>query len=107
MPTTGAAWRCRRWSQATASSSGASLKRSLIFTGARINSCSVLDQVVMLPDCHVGRKARLKRVVIDHGVHIPEGLVVGEDPVLDAKRFRVSEKGICLITQEMIDRLGN
>ena len=61
----------------------------------------------MLPDCHVGRKARLKRVVIDHGVRIPEGLVVGEDPVLDAKRFRVSEKGICLITQEMIDRLGN
>ena len=30
----------------------------------------------------------MKRVVIDHGVVIPEGLVVGEDPVLDAKRFR-------------------
>ena len=37
--------------------------------------------------------------MIDHGVVIPEGLVVGEDPELDAKRFRVSEKGICLITQ--------
>jgi glucose-1-phosphate adenylyltransferase len=85
--------------------SGASLRRSLIFTGARINSYSTLEEVVMLPDCHVGRSARLKRVVIDHGVKIPEGLVVGEDPVLDAKRFRVSEKGICLITQEMIDRL--
>mgnify|MGYP001089618879 CR=1 FL=1 len=44
-------------------------------------------------------------VVIDHGVRIPEGLVIGEDPVLDAKRFRVSEKGICLVTQSMIDRL--
>ena len=54
----------------------------------------------MLPDVHVGRKARLKRVVIDHGVRIPEGLVVGEDPELDAKRFRRSEKGICLITQD-------
>jgi len=48
----------------------------------------------------------LKRVVIDHGVRIPEGLVVGEDPALDAKRFRVSEKGICLITQDMINKLG-
>jgi glucose-1-phosphate adenylyltransferase len=85
--------------------SGASLRRSLIFTGARINSYSTLEEVVMLPDCHVGRSATLKRVVIDHGVKIPEGLVVGEDPVLDAKRFRVSEKGICLVTQEMIDRL--
>ncbi|TIU76139.1 MAG: glucose-1-phosphate adenylyltransferase, partial [Mesorhizobium sp.] len=86
--------------------SGASLKRSLIFTGARINSYSTLEEVVMLPDCQVGRNARLKRVVIDHGVRIPEGLVVGEDPVLDAKRFRVSEKGICLVTQAMIDKLG-
>jgi glucose-1-phosphate adenylyltransferase len=85
--------------------SGASLKRSLIFTGARINSYSKLEEVVMLPDCIVGRKARLKRVVIDHGVRIPEGLVVGDDPVLDGKRFRVSEKGICLITQPMIDKL--
>ena len=85
--------------------SGASLRRSLIFTGARINSYSKLEEVVMLPDCTVGRNSRLSRVVLDHGVRIPEGLVVGEDPELDAKRFRVSEKGICLITQPMIDRL--
>ena len=38
-------------------------------------------------------------------VQIPEGLVVGEDPELDAKRFRRTETGICLITQTMIDRL--
>jgi glucose-1-phosphate adenylyltransferase len=31
--------------------------------------------------------------------------VVGEDPELDARRFRRTEKGVCLITQEMIDRL--
>ncbi len=86
--------------------SGAALRRSLIFTGARVNSFSSLDEAVVLPDCHVGRNARLKRVVIDRGVHIPEGLVVGEDPIEDAKNFRRSEKGICLITQTMIDRLG-
>ena len=85
--------------------SGAALKRSLIFTGARVNSFSSLEEVVALPDCMVGRNARLTRCVVDRGVHIPEGLVVGEDPVLDAKRFRISEGGICLITQPMIDRL--
>jgi glucose-1-phosphate adenylyltransferase len=87
--------------------SGASLRRSLVFTGARINSYSSLNEVVMLPDCTVGRHVRLSRCVIDHGVTIPEGLVVGEDPILDGKRFRVSEKGIALITQPMIDRLGS
>jgi glucose-1-phosphate adenylyltransferase len=86
--------------------SGASLRRSLIFTGARINSYSALDEVVMLPDCVVARNVQLRRCVIDHGVTIPEGLIVGEDRALDAKRFRVSEKGIALITQPMIDRLG-
>ncbi|MBD0415963.1 glucose-1-phosphate adenylyltransferase [Tianweitania sp. Rool2] len=85
--------------------SGAALKRSLIFTGARVNSFSSLDEAVVLPDCWVGRNARLSKVVIDRGVKIPEGLVVGEDPVLDAKRFRMSEGGIRLITQPMIDRL--
>lgn len=43
--------------------------------------------------------------MIDHGVVIPEGLVVGEDAELDAKRFRRTESGICLITQPMIDKL--
>ena len=85
--------------------SGASLKRSLVFTGARINSYSSLDEVVMLPDCMVGRNVKLKRCVVDAQVTIPEGLVVGEDPKLDAKRFRVSEKGIALITQDMINKL--
>jgi glucose-1-phosphate adenylyltransferase len=85
--------------------SGAALRRSLVFTGARVNSFSSLDEAVVLPDCLIGRNARLSRVVIDRGVHIPEGLVVGEDPVEDAKRFRLTDKGICLITQDMIDRL--
>ena len=85
--------------------SGAALRRSLVFTGARVNSFSSLDEAVVLPDCQVGRRAQLSRVVIDRGVRIPEGLVVGEDPELDAKRFRRTEKGICLITQSMIDRL--
>jgi glucose-1-phosphate adenylyltransferase len=44
--------------------------------------------------------------VIDRGVDIPEGLVIGEDPEFDAKRFRTTEQGISLITQPMIDRLN-
>ncbi|MGN6465422.1 MAG: glucose-1-phosphate adenylyltransferase [Rhizobiaceae bacterium] len=85
--------------------SGAALRRSLIFTGARINSFSSIEECVVLPDCYIGRNASLSRVVVDRGVRIPEKLVVGEDPVLDARRFRRTEKGICLITQDMIDRL--
>ena len=85
--------------------SGATLNNSLLFTGVRANSYSRLEGAVVLPSVKIGRRAQLSNVVIDHGVTIPEGLVVGEDPILDAKRFRRSEGGICLITQTMIDRL--
>ncbi|HUH49847.1 MAG TPA: glucose-1-phosphate adenylyltransferase [Mycoplana sp.] len=85
--------------------SGSSLHRSLLFTGVRANSYSRLEGAVVLPDVTIGRHAQLSNVVIDRGVTIPEGLIVGEDPELDARRFRRSDNGICLITQPMIDRL--
>jgi glucose-1-phosphate adenylyltransferase len=73
--------------------------------GMAVSSLVSGDCIVSGPDCHVGRNVTLKRCVVDAQVNIPEGLVVGEDPELDRKRFRVSEKGIALITQDMINRL--
>jgi glucose-1-phosphate adenylyltransferase len=86
--------------------SGASVHHSLLSTGVRANSYSYVDEAVVLPYVQIGRRARLKRVVVDRGVHIPEGLVIGEDPVEDAKRFRRTENGICLVTQKMINGLS-
>ena len=85
--------------------SGALAKRSLLFTGVKMGSFSSVDEGVILPYCNIGRGARLSRVILDSGVRIPEGLVVGEDPILDAKRFRRSEGGVCLINKAMIERL--
>jgi glucose-1-phosphate adenylyltransferase len=85
--------------------SGATVRRSLVCTGARINSYSHLEGAVILPEVRIGRNVRLSNVVVDRGVTVPEGLVVGEDPDLDATRFRRTERGVCLITQPMIDRL--
>ena len=86
--------------------SGAHVQRSLLFSGVRANSFSTLEEAVVLPYCQIGRGARLRRVVLDRGVNIPAGLVVGEDPEQDAARFRRTENGVCLITQVMLDRLA-
>jgi glucose-1-phosphate adenylyltransferase len=85
--------------------SGANVSRSLLFGGVRVHSYSAVDLAVVLPEVEIGRSVRLRNVIIDRGVRIPEGLVVGEDSVQDAQRFRRSEGGVCLITQAMIDRL--
>lgn len=86
--------------------SGAKLDQCLLFTGVHAHSYSDLKGVVAMPYVEIGRKSQLTNVVIDRGVRIPEGLVVGEDPELDARRFRCTENGVCLITQPMIDLLG-
>lgn len=85
--------------------SGSLARRSLLFTGVKMGSYSSVNEAVILPYCNIGRHARLSRVIIDSGVRIPEGLVVGEDPVLDGQRFRRTDNGVCLITKRMIERL--
>jgi len=85
--------------------SGASLRKSLLFTNVHLHSWASVEEAVILPSVDVAQGARLKRVVVDRGVKIPKGLVVGEDPELDASRFRRTESGVCLITQAMIDRI--
>ena len=83
--------------------SGSAVSNSLLFTGCRTHSFASLEYVVALPKVVVGRKAQLKNCVIDRGVVIPEGLVVGQDPDLDAKWFRRTDSGVVLITQAMLD----
>jgi len=86
--------------------SGSSLRHSLLFTGVHLHSFGSVQNAVILPYVDIGRGARLTNVIVDAGVRIPAGLVVGEDPEVDAARFRRTPLGICLITQPMIDRLG-
>ncbi len=86
--------------------SGASARKSLLFTGVHLHSFAKLEGAVLLPRVDVGQGARLTRVVVDRSVRIPPGMVVGEDPIEDARRFRRSEKGVCLITQAMLDKLA-
>jgi glucose-1-phosphate adenylyltransferase len=85
--------------------SGAAVRRSVLSSQVRVNSWARIEDSVLLPECVVGRHARLRKVILDRGCVIPEGLVVGEDPVEDARRFHVSEGGVVLVTQQMLSAL--
>ena len=84
--------------------SGTEIRNSLLFTQVHTNSYASLDHAVVLPYAEIGRYAQLRNVVIDAGVTIPQGLVVGEDRQEDARWFRVTESGVTLVTQAMLDR---
>ncbi|MCB5200793.1 glucose-1-phosphate adenylyltransferase [Loktanella sp. TSTF-M6] len=84
--------------------SGSEVTESLLFTGVRTHSYASLNRVVALPHVDVGRKAELRNCVIDRGVQIPEGMVIGIDSEQDRENgFRVTDKGVVLVTKAMID----
>jgi glucose-1-phosphate adenylyltransferase len=82
--------------------SGSTLRSSVLFSNVRVHSYCDVSEAVVLPDVTVGRGAKLRRVIVDQGCRIPEGLVAGYDRVEDARRFHVTEKGITLITPAML-----
>lgn len=82
--------------------SGASVRRSLLFSDVRVDAHAQIEDSVLLPSVRVGAHAKLRRVVIDKRCVIPDGLQVGFDPQQDRSRFHVSQKGITLITPEML-----
>ncbi len=82
--------------------SGGKVNRSVLFSDVRVNSFSNIEDSVILPKVEIGQRVILKRVVIDKGAKIPDGMQIGVDLELDRKRFYVSEKGITLVTSEML-----
>ena len=83
--------------------SGARIKRSVVSSGSRVNSYSHVKDSVLLPRVEVGRNCRIQNAVIDKGAIIPDGTIIGEDLIEDAKRFYVEEaSGIVLVTPEML-----
>jgi glucose-1-phosphate adenylyltransferase len=82
--------------------SGATVKRSLLFSSVDVHSWATVEDSVILPGVDIGRHAVLKRCVVDKQCRIPEGMVIGVNPEEDKKRFHVSPKGITLVTAEML-----
>jgi glucose-1-phosphate adenylyltransferase len=79
--------------------------RSVLFSSVRVHSHASVNWSVLLPDVQIGRGARLTKVVVDRGCKIPDGMVIGEDPIEDARRFHRSEQGVTLVTSKMLRAL--
>jgi glucose-1-phosphate adenylyltransferase len=82
--------------------SGSTVRRSLLFSNVRVHSYCSIDDAVILPDVVVNRHVRLRRVVVDKGCVLPEGFQAGFDADEDRRRFHVSEKGVTLVTPDML-----
>jgi glucose-1-phosphate adenylyltransferase len=82
--------------------SGSTVRRSVLFSNVRVHSFCTVEDAVVLPDVVIHRHTRLRRVVVDKGAILPEGFTAGFDPSEDRRRFHVTDKGITLITPDML-----
>lgn len=85
--------------------SGSSVRRSILSTGVHVHSfCSIEDSVV-LPGADIGQHCRLRKVVVDEGCRVPDGMSIGWDARADARRFYRSPSGVVLVTNAMLQSL--
>lgn len=82
--------------------SGGCVNHSVLFPGVQVHSYVRLRDAVVLPGVDIGRYCQLDKVIIDRACVIPPGTVVGDNPQEDARRFYRTEKGVVLITREML-----
>lgn len=85
--------------------SGSEIKGSLLSHKVRIHSYSKINDTILLPSAEIGRSCRITKAIIGENCKIPEGMIIGEDPIADKERFEVSSGGVVLVVQDMIDKL--
>ncbi|MBT8083707.1 MAG: glucose-1-phosphate adenylyltransferase [Woeseia sp.] len=85
--------------------SGSSVHRSLLFSGVKVNSFSTVSDSVIMPEVEISRHCHIRSAIVDRGTLVPEGMEIGVDHDADRERgFRVTDKGITLVTPEMLDQ---
>jgi glucose-1-phosphate adenylyltransferase len=84
---------------------GSRVQGSLLSNRVHVREGSLLEDSVVLPDVEIGPGCRFRRALLARGCRIPAGLVAGEDPVEDARRFHVTQGGITLVTPTLLQRI--
>ena len=87
--------------------SGSLVRKSLLFSNVHIRSYCTIEESVILPGAIIQRNCRIRRAIIDRSCEVPAGVEIGYDRKADEENgFRVSKKGIVLVTREMLTELS-
>lgn len=79
--------------------SGGKVRRSLLSNLVYVDEHSVLDECIVMRGARIGKNCKLRRVIVDKWNEVPDGTVIGYDPVADQKRFTVSSTGITVVAR--------
>lgn len=82
--------------------SGGLVERSILGHGVRVNSYSYITDSIIMDNVVIGRRAKIRRAIIDKNVYVPEDYEIGFDPEKDKQKFTVSETGIVVVPKNAV-----
>jgi glucose-1-phosphate adenylyltransferase len=85
--------------------SGATVRDSLLFTNVRVDEGSLIERSLIFPDVRIGTNCVVKNAIIDTAGSVPDGIQIGVNREEDARRFYITEKGVVLVTRDMLAKL--
>jgi glucose-1-phosphate adenylyltransferase len=80
--------------------SGAVVRNSVVSQDVRVNSYADVDSSIVFSHVNIGRHCRIRHAIIDRDVHIPDGTVIGYDPVEDKRNYFVTPSGLTVVTRD-------
>ncbi len=78
--------------------SGGMVKNSVLGRGVRVHSGAVVEDCVILDNCDIGRRARVRRAILDKNVRVPADAVIGYDLEHERIHRYVTESGIVVLS---------
>ncbi|MDH4099794.1 MAG: glucose-1-phosphate adenylyltransferase [Nitrospirota bacterium] len=79
--------------------SGGKVQNSVLSSNVRVNSYAEVTDSVVMEYVNIGRHCKIRRAIIDKGVDIPQGTMIGYDLEEDRKRYTVTESGIVVVAK--------
>jgi glucose-1-phosphate adenylyltransferase len=81
--------------------SGGVVRNSVLGRGVRVHAGAMVEDSVILDNCDIGRRAKIRRAILDKNVRVAEDGMIGYDLDADrAKGYHVTETGIVVVGGE-------
>ncbi len=77
--------------------SGGLVRNSVIGRNVRVHSGAVVEDSIIFDNCDIGRRARIRRAILDKNVRIPPDTTIGYDLEADRRKYHVTESGIVVV----------
>jgi len=77
--------------------SGGRVKNSILGRGVKVHAGASVEDSVILDNCDIGRRSKVRRAILDKNVRVPEDATIGWNAAQDARLYHVTESGLVVV----------